>query len=132
MVNSIPSHPIEPKLNPIPDTGYDNAARSLNEVSCSDGANGLVTKGFSTQGSLPTFPRIAGASTIAGWNSASCGTCYSLSYNGRSINVLAVDHAAEGFNIALAAMNELTGGQAEQLGRIDAQWAQVVAGDCGL
>jgi hypothetical protein len=46
--------------------------------------------------------------------------------------VLAVDHAAEGFNIALAAMNELTGNQAEQLGRIDAQWSQVAASDCGL
>ena len=26
------------------DTGYDNAARSMTAVSCSDGANGLITR----------------------------------------------------------------------------------------
>lgn len=26
------------------DTGYDNGARSLTAVSCSDGANGLITR----------------------------------------------------------------------------------------
>ena len=102
------------------DTGYDDGSRSLAAVSCSDGSNGLLTKGFTTQASLPRFPLIGGASTIEGWNSASCGKCYSLSYNGRSINVLAIDHAAEGFNIAQAAMDTLTGGQAVALGRIDA------------
>jgi hypothetical protein len=114
------------------DTGYDDGSRSLTAVSCSDGANGLMTKGFTTQSSLPTFPRIGGASTIAGWNSASCGTCYSLTYNGNTINILAMDHAAEGFNIAQEALDQLTGGQAVALGRIDAQWAQVDSSACGL
>ncbi|KAM3080682.1 hypothetical protein ACMFMG_005616 [Clarireedia jacksonii] len=107
------------------DPGYDNGSRSLADVSCSDGSNGLLTKGYSTQGSLPHFPYIGGASTIGGWNSANCGTCYTLSYNGRSINVLAIDHAAEGFNIAEAALNDLTNGQAVALGRIDASYTQV-------
>jgi len=84
------------------DTGYDDGSRSLSAVSCSDGSNGLLTKGYTTQSSLPSFPRIGGASVIAGWNSASCGTCWSLTYNGNTINVLAMDHAAEGFNIALS------------------------------
>lgn len=114
------------------DTGYDDGSRSLSAVSCSDGANGLMTKGFTTQSSLPSFPRIGGASTIAGWNSASCGTCYSLTYNGNTINVLAMDHANEGFNIAQAAMDQLTGGHAVEFGRIDAQWAQVDKSACGL
>jgi hypothetical protein len=55
-----------------------------------------------------------------------------LTYNGNTINVLAMDHAAEGFNIAQAAMDTLTGGQATQLGRIDASYAQVDASVCGL
>jgi len=114
------------------DTGYDDGSRSLAAVSCSDGSNGLLTKGFSTQGSLPSFPNIGGASTIEGWTSASCGKCYSLTWNGRSINLLAVDHAAEGFNIAKAALDTLTGGRAVELGRIDAQWAEVASSACGL
>ncbi|KAG9228641.1 Cerato-platanin [Amylocarpus encephaloides] len=114
------------------DTGYDIASRSLSLVACSDGSNGLLTKGFSTQGSLPKFPHIGGASTIAGWNSASCGSCYTLSFQGHSINVLAIDHAGQGFNIALAAMNELTGNRAVALGRVDAQWSQVDKSVCGL
>jgi hypothetical protein len=114
------------------DTGYDDSSRSLSVVSCSDGANGLLTRGYTTQGSLPGFPKIGGASVIAGWNSDSCGTCWSLTYNGNTINVIAIDHATEGFNIAQAAMDELTGGQAVFLGRVDASYAQVDASVCGL
>ncbi|KAL2060243.1 hypothetical protein VTL71DRAFT_9638 [Oculimacula yallundae] len=114
------------------DTGYDQGSRSLSVVSCSDGSNGLLTKGFAAQGNLPSFPRIGGASVIAGWNSASCGTCWALQYNGRTINVLAMDHAAQGFNIAREALDELTGGQAVALGRIDANYWQVPASSCGL
>ncbi|APA15997.1 hypothetical protein SS1G_10096 [Sclerotinia sclerotiorum 1980 UF-70] len=114
------------------DTGYDDASRSLDVVSCSDGSNGLIRKGFSTQGSLPNFPNIGGASTIGGWNSASCGSCYQLSYAGRSINVLAIDHAAAGFNIGQRAMDTLTGGQAVALGRIDASYVQLDPSACGL
>lgn len=35
------------------DLGYDDAARSMTAVSCSDGTNGLITKGYATQGSIP-------------------------------------------------------------------------------
>ena len=114
------------------DETYDSSSTSLANVACSDGANGMLTKGFSTFGSLPHFPNIGGAAAIAGWNSASCGTCWRLTYNGRSINVLAVDHANSGFNIALEAMNTLTNGQAQALGRIDATATQVAASACGL
>jgi len=114
------------------DTGYDDASRSLSTVACSDGTNGLLTKGYTTQGSLPSFPAIGGASTIAGYNSPSCGTCYTLTYAGKSVNVLAIDHAEEGFNIAQAAMDTLTGGQAVQLGRVDADWVEVDKSVCGL
>ncbi|OSD02062.1 immunomodulatory protein [Trametes coccinea BRFM310] len=114
------------------DQTYDNSGASLATVACSDGTNGLLTKGFSTFGSLPHFPNIGGAAVIPGWNSDQCGTCWQLTYNGKSINVLAIDHAESGFNIALEAMNTLTGGQAVQLGRVDATATQVAASQCGL
>ncbi|EFW99471.1 epl1 protein [Grosmannia clavigera kw1407] len=115
------------------DTGYDDSSRSLTVVSCSDGTNGLITRyGWQTQGSVSKFPYIGGADAIAGWNSANCGTCWQLTYNGRSINVLAIDHAGSGFNIAQAAMNDLTNGQAASLGRIDATATQVAVSNCGL
>ena len=46
--------------------------------------------------------------------------------------MLAIDHAEEGFNIAQAAMDTLTGGQAVQLGRVDADWVEVDKSVCGL
>ncbi|KAK8005309.1 SnodPr.t1.c1 [Apiospora arundinis] len=115
------------------DTGYDNGSRSMTAVSCSDGVNGLITRyGWQTQGQIPKFPYIGAVDAVAGWNSPQCGTCWQLSYNGKTINVLAVDHAASGFNIALDAMNALTNGQATMLGRIDAQATQVAVSNCGL
>lgn len=115
------------------DTGYDDGSRSLTALSCSDGANGLISKyGWNTQANVPSFPRIGGYQGVEGWNSAQCGTCYGITYNGKTIYVLAVDHTANGFNLAQAAMNELTNGQAAQLGRIDAQYAQVATSNCGF
>ncbi|OCK89427.1 Asp f 13-like protein [Cenococcum geophilum 1.58] len=115
------------------DTGYDNASRSLTDVSCSDGANGLITKyGWQTQGQIPHFPYIGGYEGVASWDSAQCGTCWSLTFNGKIIYVLAIDHTAAGFNIAEAAMNDLTGGNAEQSGRVDATFAQVGSSYCNV
>lgn len=116
---------------------YDNAGQSLNTVACSDGANGLVTKGFSTFGSLPRFPRIGGAPAVTGWNSSACGTCWELAYTPASgtrttINIIAVDVGQAGFNIAKRAMDELTNGQATQLGRINVTPRQVAPSACGL
>ncbi|KAG7149929.1 Protein SnodProt1 like protein [Verticillium longisporum] len=92
------------------DKGYDDGSRSL----------------------TAKFPYIGGAPAVSGWNSPNCGTCWELSYNGRTINVLAIDHSANGFNIALDAMNALTGGQAVKLGRVDASSKQVNKSKCGL
>ncbi|PCH34756.1 Cerato-platanin [Wolfiporia cocos MD-104 SS10] len=114
------------------DETYDSSSASLSTVSCSDGANGLETKGYTTFGSLPDFPYIGAAAAVSGWNSAECGTCWELEYDGNTINVLAIDHAASGFNIALAAMNELTNNQAQFLGRVTATATQVDASSCGL
>lgn len=114
------------------DTTYDNSGQSLATVACSDGPNGLLTKGYSTFGSLRNFPNIGGAAAVGGWNSDSCGSCWQLTYNGKSIFVVAVDHADDGFNISQEAMDTLTNGQASQLGRIDASVKQVSTSSCKL
>ncbi|KAF9457873.1 Cerato-platanin [Collybia nuda] len=121
------------------DPVYDNAQGSLTTVACSDGDNGLIRRGFTTFGSLPKFPHIGAAAVVTGWNSAACGTCWKLTYENsdgesKSINVLAIDAAGSGagFNVALAAMNELTGGNAMQLGRVEVESEQMDASVCGL
>ncbi|KAF7441192.1 hypothetical protein PC9H_001541 [Pleurotus ostreatus] len=113
---------------------YDDRTGSMTTVSCSDGPNGLITRfGFQRFSDVPTFPNIGGAGVIPGFNSPNCGTCWALSFNGTTVNVLALDHAATGtFNIALTAMNTLTNGNAIQLGRITANANQVAASACGL
>ncbi|KAK3940844.1 Cerato-platanin [Diplogelasinospora grovesii] len=115
------------------DTGYDDASRSLTAVSCSDGANGLITRyGWQTQGDVKDFPYIAGVEAVAAWNSPNCGTCWSATYNGKTVYVLAIDHAATGINMGLHAMNDLTNGNAAQFGHVDATVAQVPISNCGL
>ena len=115
------------------DTGYDDPSRSMTAVSCSDGANGLITRyNWQTQGQITNFPLVGGSDSIPGWNSPDCGTCWQLSYDGQSVNILAIDSAAQGFNIGEQAMNALTNGQAEMLGRVEADVQQVDVSACGL
>ena len=113
------------------DTTYDDPSTSLAEVACSDGPNGLLTKHFTTFGSLPT-KNIGGAAVIGGWGSAECGSCWTLTFNGISVNVLAIDHTASGFNVATATLDTLTGGQAVFDGRINAEATPADASACGL
>lgn len=113
------------------DTTYDNASGDMNTVSCSDGSNGLAAR-FPTFGNVPTFPNIGGASAIAGWNDANCGTCWSLTYEGATIFVTAVDHADDGFNLSQEALNTLTDGRATEVGTVDVTAVQVDKSACGL
>lgn len=118
------------------DERYDHGTSSLTTVSCSDGANGLITQGYSNFESLPNFPLIGGAPTVEAWNSPNCGKCYQLHYqNGKidkTINVLVVDSAVGAFNLGLQAMNQLTGGNAQQLGRVNATYTEAEASQCGF
>ncbi|OSX58786.1 hypothetical protein POSPLADRAFT_1173041 [Postia placenta MAD-698-R-SB12] len=113
-------------------TFYDNADTSLNDTACSNGANGLITRGYTTLGSLPIFPYIGGSFAVPHWNSTGCGTCWHLSYNGISIDVTAVDTAGVGFDISLDAFNFFTQGQGEAAGFVFANATQVDASLCGL
>ncbi|PFH60165.1 hypothetical protein XA68_11353 [Ophiocordyceps unilateralis] len=115
------------------DTGYDDPSRPLTRISCSDGRNGLMTKyHWQTQGQVSGFPNIGGVQGIT-WNSTQCGTCYRLSYGGKSIRLLALDASFNGgFNIGLRAMNALTDGNGEQFGHIDAESQSVPIAECGI
>jgi len=111
---------------------FSNSGFSLNGVACSDGANGMQKHGFWKLGDLPTFPMIGSVSAIAGWNSPNCGTCWKITYGGKSVTVLAIDHCAAGFDLSIEAMNVLTGNRANELGRIEAEAVQVASKECGM
>ncbi|KAI0822472.1 cerato-platanin-like secreted protein [Trametes gibbosa] len=113
------------------DTVYDKKSNSLNIVACSNGKHGLETKGYTTFGSLPN-QYLGGAQAIAGWNSPNCGSCWRVTYNGTTINVLAIDHAQSGLNIGKKGLNKLTHGHAEELGVIHAKVKEVSPSKCGL
>jgi len=114
------------------DQTYDNSGQSLSTVSCSDGPNGLLTKGYTTFGSLPTFPNIGAAAAVTGYGSAECGSCWKLTYNGTSVTVIAMDHAGDGFNLSLESMNTLTNNQAQFLGSVAATVESLDPSQCGL
>ncbi|KAF9464556.1 Cerato-platanin-domain-containing protein [Collybia nuda] len=119
------------------DTAYDNPKGKLSSVACSDGSHGFLTRGYTTFDTLPLYPHIGGSDIVKGWNSPNCGSCHQLTYtNGTgaksSINVLVIDVATEGFNVAQAAMNELTGGYAAEIGIGSVTVKQVKPSACGL
>jgi hypothetical protein len=118
------------------DSFFDNSSNTLNNVACSDGANGLLTKGYTTFGSLPSFPYIGGASAVE-WNSPNCGTCWEITYTNpkgvpKTIHILAIDTAGQGYNLSKEAMDELTGGQADELGSVAVTSKKVASSVCGM
>lgn len=46
--------------------------------------------------------------------------------------MLAVDSAVGSFNLGLQALNQLTGGNAQQLGRVDATYTEIEGSQCGI
>ena len=114
------------------DTVYDNPNGSLSTIACSDGSNGMLTKGYTTFDSLPSFPNIGATQAIVGWNSPACGSCWQISYGKKTIYFTAIDHTNNGFVASSEAMNGLTNGQAQSLGVIDANTTQVAESFCGL
>ncbi|KAI9346759.1 Cerato-platanin-domain-containing protein [Zopfochytrium polystomum] len=112
------------------DNNYSKATNlPLASFACSDGANGLLTKGYTNIASLKAYA--SATPYVKGWNSPSCGKCYTVTYGGRSINVVAVD-VGNSFVMGQDAMDALTGGQAVALGRVQANAVEVAASVCGL
>ncbi|KAL0947636.1 hypothetical protein HGRIS_013724 [Hohenbuehelia grisea] len=119
------------------DPVYGTSSNSLAIVACSDGQNGLLTQGFKTFGSLPTFPNIGGAPAVTGWNDADCGSCWEITFTNtkgvkKSLNITAVDVGGAGFVLSQQALDTLTGGQAVALGRVNATSRQVPDAGCRL
>lgn len=110
------------------DNNYDVASSSTNIVAC--GAS--LSSKYPTLGAFPSFPNLGGALTIPDGTSSNCGKCYQLSYSSGtiqgSVTITAIDTSTSGFNIGLTAMNTLTDGNAERLGRVEATYVEV---DCG-
>ena len=111
------------------DTVYDNFTAPMISLACS--AN-LTALGFTDLGSLPGFPYVGGSSAVSANGSTGCATCWELSFNGSSVNVLVVDYADEGFNVAKAAMNGLTGGDAKEVGVLIAKAVEIDVSECGM
>jgi len=117
------------------DSVYDNGAQSTLTLACSDGANGLYTKGKQTLSQVPGFALVGAAPTIAGWNSPNCGKCFKVTYGSKTIYITGVDTSRSTTNLVLSkyAMNQLTGGLADKLGRVSVTWEQVAnRANCGV
>ena len=117
------------------DSVYDNAGQSTLTLACSDGVNGLYTKGKQTLSQVPGFPLVGAAPTIAGWNSPNCGKCFKVTWGSKTIYITGVDTSRSTGNFVLSkyALNQLTGGLADQLGRVSVTWSQVAnRAGCGV
>jgi hypothetical protein len=108
----------------------DNAGRSLNSVSCSNGEYSLV-KRYPTFSNIPSYPYIGGAPGVV-WNSPYCGGCWQLTNvaTGEWIRMTAVDTAAT-FNLAQDTFKALNGGQIGQ-GVLDVVAEEVPSSWCRL
>ncbi|KAF2483397.1 SnodProt1 [Neohortaea acidophila] len=111
------------------DNTYDNPSNSLTKVACSDGEHGLIY-GFNTLADIPS--EVASISTISGWNSAVCGQCYSLEFEGRKIHFLGIDSKPDGVDLSERAMDRLTSDRATQLGWVMADLQMVESELCGM
>ena len=122
-----------------PNNFYDNGNESLNNVACSNlvsnGHNGLVTTGFTTFSSLPTFPFIGSSFTIHNWGSPECGSCWELTnpVTGVTIFVTAIDSVSSGFGLSDAAVGTLIGGTVPaSFSEVNVEATEVAPHFCGL
>lgn len=114
---------------------YRFSNTSLSTVACSDGVNGLITKGYTDLGSLPTYPNVSGIPNLT-WNSTLCGTCWELAYqfpNGtiNTVVVTAIDAAAT-FNLSPQSFGYLAGITGYEAGEVTANVTQLNATACGF
>ncbi|KIY52730.1 snodprot1 [Fistulina hepatica ATCC 64428] len=116
------------------DPFFDTGSNSLSEVACSNGEYGMLTRGYSVLSDLPSWPYVGGAYVITGWDDPTCGTCWNVTYpeTNVSITMTAIDVATNGFNVGENVMNNMTGGQAVQLGVVQVTAEQLNASACGL
>ncbi|RXW25321.1 hypothetical protein EST38_g496 [Candolleomyces aberdarensis] len=117
------------------DDRYCVGSTSLQTTACSTGENGLITRGFPTFGSLPTFPAIAGSQFVEGFNSTSCGACWEVfdPNTGRSVFLTLVNTAPTGFTLCTDTLLALTGFNRTNVpNSIPVEARAIPAADCGL
>jgi hypothetical protein len=112
------------------DATYDNPNGLISGVACSNGVNGLNTRGYVHFSDLPTFPNLAAWQGIS-WNSTECGSCWKITHNGVSVLVTAIDRSGDGFNVAEETFKELNNNDLGP-GSFSANAVQVPAHECGL
>ncbi|EXL52657.1 hypothetical protein FOCG_08446 [Fusarium oxysporum f. sp. radicis-lycopersici 26381] len=111
---------------------YDDDTASVTELACWKGGRIVEGQDWAKLGEV-TY-QIAGYEGVDGPNSSLCGSCWSLSYGAisRSVLVLNSAQAGSGFETSLTVMDSLTGGKAEQLGRVNVTAYQTELLDCGV
>lgn len=117
------------------DATYGNPDGSIDSVSCSNGLNGLLSQGYTTFSSLPSFPNIGGVPGNS-WNSTLCGSCWGLKYTAptggqTTVYITAVDDSYT-FNISPQAFDALTNGTGFAAGKVEVRAIQVSASQCGM
>ena len=97
----------------------------MSTLACSSWA---AKNNYKTLKDVPNFPYVGGAYVAP----ANCGDCYSIfdEQTGKLIDVTVVDAAGTGFVISLAALNNVTNGNAVNLGSIQADVGSVPNSRC--
>ncbi|KXS12394.1 hypothetical protein M427DRAFT_59548 [Gonapodya prolifera JEL478] len=111
-----------------------SAQTSLSVTSCSDGTNGLITRGY-TMSSL--FPAV-GAASFATWNSPECGGCWALTNaaNGVTVRLTVIDQCGivggydAHFDISPDVFATLGGSQGVADGHVFVTYSKVSATPC--
>ncbi|KAJ8468838.1 hypothetical protein ONZ45_g17101 [Pleurotus djamor] len=116
------------------DKRYDSAKTSVSKSACGKRLETFL--GAHTYGSIPTFPQIGAADFITHIDHPSCATCGMLVHVDEEgtthlINFLIMDRSTTApFVLGKKAMDRLTGGQAEKLGRVNATFRQMPNSFC--
>ncbi|RPA92881.1 Sm1 protein [Choiromyces venosus 120613-1] len=117
------------------DNVYDLPDLPTLDLACSNGVAGLSsTLGLDRISQVPHYPLVGVIEKVEGWGSLSCGKCFRVmnQQSGQNINIIAVDHADMGLVLSLAALDQLTGGQGQVLGRVDVRYEEIGRWECGL
>ncbi|RPA92904.1 Cerato-platanin [Choiromyces venosus 120613-1] len=117
------------------DNVYDLPGVPTLDLACSNGVAGLSSAlGLDRISQVPHYPLVGAVEKVEGWGSLSCGKCFCVTnqQSGQSINIIAVDQADTGLALSLAALDQLTGGQGQVLGRVDVRYEEIGWWECGL
>lgn len=111
---------------------YSDDSVPVSELACYK--NGEIMKDQDWMKLGDITPDFAGFDRVDGPNSELCGTCWALVHGDTSRSVLVLDgpKGGSGFVASFALMDSLTGGRAEQLGRVNVTAFPVELLDCGI